>query len=263
MNGSMLIVLWRTVWVQVWVTWGRWRSLALPVGLTLIWVFSRFSNPWDLLVFGVRSHELGLIIFPMYLFILSRDLRHPWEALVGTRVERGRLWWMAHVVSAGVSAVVVSVGLAALVVTVPLVGHAWSWQWGAYASAVAGPNGLASSAWGVPWRWGMEALGLLTLGLWAEGVLMHALSIWWRSPWVSWIALMLLVFLAIGIEGSAAQGAIWWLPGIQFSLVEHWGTDSRSSWSVVYGAALLSVTTLAGVVLADGLPWDVASGGVI
>ncbi|MHB1505328.1 MAG: hypothetical protein ACYCVA_01415 [Sulfobacillus sp.] len=255
----------RGLWISLAVTWGGRRALALPAGLALLWLFSGFTNPWDLLLFSVKAHEIVLILIPLYLVILSRDLRSPWEALVAIRLGRARTWWGGHVGAAAVSAILVAVGLAILVIAVPVVAHGWTWQWGPYARGSETPAIMASPAWRVPWRWGLEALGLLTLGLWAMGVLMHGLGLWWRSPWAAWIVVVLLSFVADAVKLTALQTVLWWLPGPQFSLSQHWLSQGivAPGWSVAYAIALLTAVVGTGLAMAEASPWDASHGGTV
>lgn len=256
-------MIWRGLWLVLRVTWSGWRALALAVGTGLLWVFCRFTNPWDLLLFSVLDHEIVIIIVPMYLLILNRDLRHPWEALVATHLGQARTWWAVHVGLAGVTAVMVSVSVVVLVVVVPLAAGGWTWHWGPFAVSEESASLLHTPAWRLPWLWSLESLGLLTLSLWALGVLEHVLALWWRGPWPAFVSLVLLSFCSLGVEGTALQGLVWWLPGSQFSLAAHGASTAfvPAGWSVVYAVALLATAAGVGLVMVRSSPWDTTSGG--
>jgi hypothetical protein len=261
-------MMWRAFRSSASVMGGGWRGLALPSGLGLLGLFSRSTgstNPWDILLFARRDHEVAIIVIPLYLFLVAQDLRHPWEALVVVRVGRARIWWAGHVAAAGLAAVVVTGGLGVLAVLVAQGAHTWSWQWGTYGHAVAGGGNLLTTAgWRVPWRWALAALGLLALGLWAMGVLLQMCALWWRHPFLAWAGVVALTFLAVGLEGTALQRLILWLPGPQFCLPEHYSSALGyfpASWSVLYGVVLFAGMTGVGVTIAESAPWDGTHGG--
>lgn len=248
---------------------GHWwppRVLLVPIGLALIWTLGRYTNPWDLLSYATLDGELVLIVFPLYLFLLYRNLRHPGEALAAIRMRQTRTWWLSHVGAAGVTAVLMAISVAALVVVVSLVSHTWSWHWGSHARLSFGKTELATIAWRVPWRWGLEALGLMAVGLWSSGVLMYVLALWWRSPWGAWVVVMLIIFLTRTLEGTHAQFLLWLLPGVQFSMALHWMNPQHPvspSWSVLYGFALLAAMMGIGLAMVTEPPWDAHHGGSV
>lgn len=248
---------------------GHWRPprvFLVPIGLALIWTLGRYTNPWDLLAYATADGELVLIVFPLYLFLLYRNLRHPGEALVAVHLGQARTWWLSHVGAAAVTAVLMAVGVAALAVVVPLISHTWSWHWGSYIHRGFGRTILATPTWRIPWRWGLEALGLMAVGLWSSGVLMYVLALWWRSPLVAWIVVVLVGFLTRVIEVTHAHFLLWILPGVQFSLILHWMNPQQPmspSWSFLYGLALLVALTGVGLAMVAEPPWDAHHGGSV
>lgn len=248
---------------------GIWRAprvLVVPLGLALIWTMGRYTNPWDLLAYATADAELVFIVFPLYLLLLYRNLQHPGEALVAVRLGQARTWWLSHVGAAGVTAVVMTTGTAALVVVVPIVSHTWSWHWGPDARLRFGVAQLATPTWRIPWRWGLEALGLMTVGLWSSGVLMYVLALWWRSSWVAWIVVVMLSFFTEIVEATQAQFFLWILPGVQFSLALHWMNPQHSeppAWSFAYGLALLVAMVGVGIVRVANSPWNTHHGGTL
>ena len=247
-------------------TIGRgWQRWLLPLGLVLLWGVSRFPNPWDELLYATAGSELTLVIIPLYLLLVHRDLRHPAESLVALRAGHAGRWWMAHVMADGLVAVVVALGVALMSVVSALASGSWTWQWGPVARQKMGSAVLSTPLWHVPWEWGLADLGLLALGVWAMGVLMHTVGLWWRSPWAAWVAVAFVSFFSKVLRGTAAQVASWGMPGLQFSLAEHWVATPTLApgWSVGYGVVLLAVAALAGLALADGAPWDGTHGGTV
>lgn len=248
---------------------GNWRGprvLVVPIGLALIWTLGRFTNPWDLLAYATADGELVLIVLPLYLFLLYRNLRHPGEALAVVRMGQARTWWVSHVGAAGLTAALVAVGVAMLVIVVPVASHAWSWQWGPENRLNFGVAALATPALRIPWQWGLKALGLMTVGLWSSGVLMYVLALWWRSPWLAWIVVVMLSFLTRIVEGTHVQFLLWTLPGVQFSLSLHWMNPQHPVpplWSFAYGIALLVALIGVGMASVATSPWDFEHGGAL
>lgn len=245
---------------------GRVAGVGVGGGRGLVWVFCRFTNPWDLVFYSTLMNEVVLVVVPLYLLLVHRDLRQPWEALVATRMGDARTWWTVHVGVAGITAILVSFGMAVLVVVVPLAAGGWTWRWGAFALGHEGAALLQTPAWKVPWRWSLEALGLLSLGLWAMGVLAQVLGLLWRSPWMALVVLVLTSFVSRVVATTAARFLLWWLPGPQFSLTEHWASTTAvvpPGWSVVYAIALLTTAAAVGLVTVASPPWDTTSGGTI
>lgn len=256
----------RSIRIALAAHWRGPRVLLVAIGLALIWTLGRFTNPWDLLAYATADDELVLIVFPLYLFLLYRNLRHPGEALLAVRMGQARTWWGSHVAAAGLTAVLVTVGVTALVIVVAVTAHAWSWHWGPNVHVSMGTAVLTTPTWRIPWRWGLEALGLMTAGLWSTGVLMYVLALWWRSPWLAWIVVVLLSYLTRIAEATSAQFLLWVLPGVQFSLALHWMTPQRPvapAWSFGYGVALLVAMTGVGVAIVEASPWDAHHGGAL
>ncbi|MCL8209305.1 MAG: hypothetical protein K6V97_14735 [Actinomycetia bacterium] len=249
------------------VTWGGGRPLILATGIALLGIFEGARNPWDILLASTHYKQVDLLVVPLYLLLLTRDLRHPWEALVRLRLRDARRWWAGHVGAAGLTAGLVVVGIAVLAVIVPLIRHQWTWRWGTMARATLGPAILASPTWRVPWLAGLEELGLLALGLWAIGVLSQVLTLWWRSPWYAWIVLVLLGWGSVAAFGTGLQTLVWWVPaGSQFCLEYHWtpaGPVVAPGWSVLYGSLLLAAATAAGGAIARSSPDDARHGGTL
>lgn len=245
--------------------WRGRRIVALPIGLALIWALSRLTNPWDLLLYTTLDSEIALILIPLFLFLLHRDLLHPSEALAAVRLEKARTWWVTHVASVGISALLMAVGIGVFVVIVSLATNGWSWQWGANAHLRMGSAVLSSAGWQIPWQWGIEALGLLALGLWSMGVLMYVLGLWWRAPWVAWIVVVSLGFGSEALEGTSLRPLLWGLPGVQYSLALHWAGQHvvHPYWSAIYAVALLAATLGAGLAIVDTSPWDSTHGGTL
>lgn len=255
----------RGIRVSLTGVWSGRRVVGLPIGLALIWALSRLTNPWDLLLYTTLDSEIALILIPMFLFLLHRDLQHPAEALAAIRLGKARTWWATHVASAGISALIMAAMIGVFVVIVPLATHGWSWHWGPNAHLRMNSAILSSPGWRIPWRWGIEALGLLTLGLWSMGVLMYALALWWRAPWVAWIVVVSLGFGSEALEGTAMRPLLWGIPGVQYSLALHWAGQHvvPPYWSIVYALALLAVAVGVGLVITDAAPWDSTHGGTL
>lgn len=248
---------------------GHWRAprvFVVPLGLALIGTMGRYTNPWDLLAYATADAELVLIVFPLYLFLLYRNLQHPGEALVALHLGQARRWWLSHVGAAAVTALLMAVGVAALIVVVPLVSHTWSWHWGSYIRQGFKGATLSTPAWRMPWRWGLEALGLMTVGLWSSGMLMYVLGLWWRSPLVAWLVVVMLSFFAETVEATHAQFLLWILPGVQFSMILHWINPQHPValvWSLLYGLALLIALMGIGLAMVAKSPWDAHHGGTV
>lgn len=246
--------------------WRGLRVLLVVIAMVLIWTLGRYTNPWDLLAYATNDHTLLLIVLPLYLLLLYRNVHHPMEALLTTRMGQARTWWMTQVVAAGVTAWLVALTVAALGIVVPLVTHHWSWQWGPNMHLRMGSAILATAVWRIPWHWAMESLSLMAVGFWSLGVFMYVLTLWWRSPWLAWIGVILLNYLTLVIKATPAQFLVWILPGIQFSLALHWMNPQHPiapAWSFSYALALLVAMTGAGVVLVEASPWDASHGGVL
>ena len=254
--------LWaRAVALAVRTTWGQRRWGILVIALVVLGGSTRFLNPWDLMVANTSPQALTAEILPAYLFLEKRELHHPWEALVAQRLGETRAWWLTQVAAAGVSALIVTAGVAATGVVIPLVTAHWSWAWGPFSRAMQPAHVVA--AW-APWGWSLDALGLMALGLWASGALLHLLTLWWQGPWLAWLAVVLLGFLALTLQ-LWAQFWVWWIPGPQFALLQHWayGDAYPAAWSVGYAVVLLTVTAAIGVLLLGTPPWETTHGGTL
>lgn len=244
-------------------TWRARRVWIVPAGLALLWALCRFRNPWDLLLYATFDSEINLILIPLYLFLMLRDLRHPFEMLVVVRLGRTRSWWVSRVLAAGTSAVFLALSLLVMAVGVSLATHGWSWHWGPWSRLKFGPL-LLNLGWRVAWRTSLEELGLLALGLWAMGVLLDVLALWWRSPWLAWIVVVGLSFVSFALESTPV---VWAVPGVQFSWVLHWGGAGYSfvspMWTIAYGLALLLAATGTGAALCQRRPWAGGHGGTL
>ena len=192
-------------------------------------------------------------------------LRHPFGVLVLTRLGRTRTWWAAQVLSAGISAVFLAMGLIVLVVVVPLVTHGWSWHWGPWSRLKLGPL-LLKPGWHVAWRIGLEEVDLLTLGLWAMGVLQGCIG-----------PLVAVPPGRLGRSGGPQFGVV--CPGIDTGVV---GPAWRSIFpglalgrnrlyvcladvdkTVAYAFALLLGATGGGFGLVRQRPWAMVHGGTV
>lgn len=237
------------------VTWKRWRALLLPLGLGLLVALNRLTNPWDFLLAADSMKMVALIIVPLYLLIGSRDPIHAWEPLVSIRLGNTVTWWWSDVLSCGVSAILVSVGLGVVTILVPFATNGWSWHWGTYTQA----QQLVGIGTIIPWHWAIDALGLLALGLWASGVFVHVLTLWWRSAWLPLVFLLLLELLPIIFASSSATRVIiWWIPGPQFSLGAHFSSLGTFPplWSFGYALLMLSATVGVGALVVGNYPWE-------
>jgi hypothetical protein len=236
------------------VTWYRWRALWLPIGLGIIVALNEITNPWDFLLAATAMKMVALVLVPLYLFIDSRDLNHPWEPLVGGRLGNTVAWWWSDVWSSGASAVITSAGAAAVALIIAFATDGWSWHWGAYTKA----QQLQGIGTMIPWHWGLEALALLTLGLWAMGVLVHVLTLWWHSTWLPIVFLLVLNILPITFASSAARVIIWWIPGPQFSLGAHFSSIGTfpALWSFGYAVLLLAGMAGIGAIFVSNYPWE-------
>ncbi len=242
---------------------GGRRVLWLVVGWVLLWVFApRLLNPWDSILSVTQENQVVFLTLPLYLLVTNVDLLRPWEALVVTRVASARTWWWGHVLAAGVIAVLLSLGYAVLSgIAAAATGH-WSWQWGAYGRHSAYPAVLAQSPWTIPWHWSVDALVYLTLGLWAAGVLRHVLTLWWRGPWLPWLAVVALAFASRALSNTVAQPAVWWLPGTQFSFYYHWTPTGSEmlGWTLTYTTCLMAAAVATGWALAQQPLWQAQHG---
>jgi len=227
-------------------------------------VFSHLTNPWDIMVFSMKDHTIAIILIPMYLLIINGELRSEWEAMIALRSGQARTWWLGHVAADAVSAVLVACGVIVLAVVVSVATHNWTWSWGPYSRADFGARLLSSVSHKEAWFWCLRAVGLLTLGLWSIGVLMHVFVLWWRSPWLAWVSGIASGVMGVTFEALPFRFLIWWLPGVQFSLDAHRLPGAVTPlWSLSYAVALVAVATAAGLFLADSSPWDALHGGTI
>lgn len=244
----------RGVYLMFLLTWFRGRLMLLGLGLGFTWLLNPRANPWDFLLAATAMKMLALIFVPMFLFIVGRNLKGSWETLVGSRMGHAVSWWWADVWSLGLSAVMVSLSLGLLTVLVALFTRGWSWHWGGYAQS----QHLQGISRTIPWLWGLEDLGLMTLGFWAMGVLYHVLSLWWRTPWIAWVAVVVGNMLPLVFAGTAARHIIWWIPGPQFSLGAHFSVIGVMPplWSLGYALTLLAGMSATGMFLATAYPWD-------
>jgi len=252
-------VIARAIAVSVQGCLGGRRAWWLVVGLVALWLFSaHLYNPWDGLLSATEQNPVVFIAIPLYLLVTNVDLLRPWEAMVVVRLGTANLWWWAHVFALGLVAVVMSLGLAVLSGVVAVVSGHWSWEWGAFGRHSAYPAVLAQAPWTIPWHWSLDALTYLALGLWAVGVLRHVLALWWRGPWIPWLMTVALGFASKALSNTLAQGAVWWLPGSQFSFYYHWTpTGSRTlGWTLLYATCLILVATTMGLVFAQRPRWQ-------
>lgn len=250
----------RGVVVSLHGTWGGRRPLILVAMLAIMWRLMPYRNPWDMLASGTSGTAVALLMIPCYLFLLNRDLRHPWESLVGTRLGSGGRWWIAQILAAGCTAAILTGAMMVLFLVVSLVTQHWSWHWGHFGPFLVGQHVMAT--WR-PWWWSLNALGLMTLGLWATGGLWTVLAVWWRSGWTAWFVVLALSLAPLEIMYSTARFGMWLLPGPQFAWVEH-GAFAHSpppAWSVGYAVILLVATTILGWRLMWTSPWDARHGG--
>lgn len=253
----------RGVRVHLHRIWGGWRPLLLGALLAFQWGTASFWNPWDMIAAGTLRNQITLLIIPAYLLLLVRDLRHPWEALVGVRAGSGEAWWGAQVLAAGATAVVLTVAMVVLFFSLALASHHWAWWWSRSALALEFlVNAHVIATW-APWWWCLDALALLALGLWAVGGVWMVLALWWRSGWAAWLVVMMLCLIPSELMGPTPGGfVVWLLPGAQFSMIQHWvfpGSPSPT-WSIGYAVVLLAGTTLLGRRLVRTPPWDARHG---
>ena len=249
------------VGVAVRAMWRPWHGLVVITALVLLGVDAGFRNPWTLVVSNTSAGSFCGLLAPLYLFILKRDLFHPWEGLVGHRLGDTRTWWAVQTAAAGLYALGVTATVIALSGVGPLVTGGWSWQWGGLAAYEVGRHVV--STWR-PWWWALDAFGLMAIGLWGMGALLQVLSRWWRSAWIAWVALVVLNLLPLDLMYSVHDW-LWWLPGPQFSLLEHWTFANAfpPSWSVLYGGVLLLGSTIWGFVTVTTTRWDTVHGGAL
>lgn len=230
----------------------------LGFGLIALWLFAfHLSNPWDIVSSTTSQNAVVFLAFPLYLLILNADLLDPWQSLNVVRLGSTRLWWWTHVPTAWATATLFGVGVAVLAVVVPVVSHRWSWGWGTYGLNSEVPTVLARPPWNVPWHWSLEALGYFVLGLWAVGVMRHVLTLWWRGPWLAWLLMVAMGLASLAVSHTFAQGAVWWLPGTQFSFYYHWTAYGSYSlrWTLAYATFLLGLSAAVGLGLAQDARW--------
>lgn len=246
----------RAVAVNVRVSVGGRRILWLVVGLVLIWGFSfHFTNPWDAVAAATSQTTVVFVAMPLYLLLLNTDLLGTFQSAVITRVGSTETWWWGHVLSAGAVALLMSAGLAVLAVVVAITTGRWTWHWGLYGRSGETPEVLAHYPWTVPWHWSLDALLYLCVGLWAVGVLRHTLSLWWRRPWLAWVAVVALGLASRALSSAGLQSFVWWLPGSQFSYGYHWGPRVAEAlgWTVGYAVLLLLAAAVGGLWFARGM----------
>lgn len=239
------------------------RVLWLVGGLIALWLFAfRLHNAWDIMESATTSNAVVFVVIPLYVTILNIDILHPWQSLTAIRMASVARWWSVQIATAGAMALLLGVGLALLSVSVAMGSHRWTWQWGTYGRNSEPPARLASPPWVVPWHWSLEALLYLVLGLWAIGVLRHVLALWWRAPWLAWLAMVALAFMSQALTHTAGQALVWWLPGAQFSYWYHWGTTQpyALAWTLVYSIIVIGVAAGVGLLIAQRSRWDAAHG---
>ncbi len=253
----------RAVWVNLRVFLGGRRFLWLVGGLLVLWLFAyHLLNPWDILLNVTDKHSFVFVAVPLYSLLINGELRNVWQSTVAIRLGSSGVWWLCHVVTSGVVAFVTSVGLAVLTTLISLVTQQWSWQWGYHVRHSEPPGILTRAPWSIPWHWGIDALAYFAIGLWVIGVLLHALTLWWRSAWLAWGAVVGVGLASEALGGTVAQPAVWWLPGIQFSFYYHWGPSGpiALAWTLVYAVVLLGMATAAGWFMANRDGWHSAHG---
>jgi len=245
----------RAFFVNLRVLLSGTRVIWLVVGVLVIWVFSfHFINPWDIIGSSTTANTLVFVSIPMYLLILNIDLLGNFQSAVIARVGSTENWWWGHVTSAGAVALTMGAGLAVLSVVVSTMTGGWSWKWGIYGRNGETPAVLARYPWNVPWHWSLDAMLYFCFGLWAVGILRHTLSLWWRRPWLAWLAVVALGLASRALSNTSLQAVVWWLPGSQFSYGYHWGPHGSYAlgWTLGYTALLLLGASVIGLWLARG-----------
>lgn len=240
----------RTLGVNVKVLLGHSKCMWLCAALVTMWVFSfHFINPWDILSSSTSANTVVFIGIPAQLVILNVELSDSFQTALITRMGSTEEWWWSHVSAAGVVAFVMSAGLAGVAVAVPAIAGRWTWRWGSYGRGSVTPAVLGHYPWTVPWQWSIDALLYLCLGLWAVGVLRHALSLWWRRPWLAWVAVVAIGLGSRALSQTSLQSVVWWLPGTQFSYAYHWGSYGSYAlgWTAGYTGLVLVASALFGV----------------
>ena len=237
-----------------------WRWL-LFAGLLVVIAWGMPSRTgWNMIANSTSNGSVTELLIPGYLLLLVRDLRHPWEALVGTRLGSARRWWDVQVLVAGAAAVMLVVAMVIVFCVLSLLHHPWSWHWNTNSTQLVGGHVVAT--WS-PWVWSVDALGLMTAGFWATGALWTVCALWWRSPWLAWLIIVALNLVPLSFVFTPLAFLVWVLPGPQFAWIQH-GTafphSPASTWSLGYAAVLLGLTTLGGGRLVRLAPWDARHG---
>jgi hypothetical protein len=236
------------------MTWGGRRILWGVAFLGALSFFAPSWNPWDLVASTTSLRPVALVIIPGYLWWVSNDLSHAWEGMAVLRIGSRRRWWIADLVSLGVAALVLTVGLTGAAVVAALVHGGWSWDWGPFVQSQHLPALRAYP----PATWALEAVVLLSMGLWAMGAVLHVLALWWRSLWLPWVALMLPDLLAVTFPGTSAPVLTWGLPGPQFGLLVHFSLFGtvNPGWSIGYAVGLLGVAVWVGLRMTERYAWS-------
>jgi hypothetical protein len=219
------------------------------------------SNAWDIVFLVLSYHPTTLLWIPFYLFLTSRNLSNEWESLVVTRFPHRLTWWAADIEALGVAAFALTLLTSAIgIMAGPLVGRL-SWQW----------SGLARSPWAIlhaiphlsPLVATLYSVGLLTLGLWALGILNHALSLWWQSEWLAALTVVVAELLPSVFLGNGRMTR--WFPGSQFVFATHitdasghtWAIAySTVGWTLAYSLALIIAGTGFGAIRSLYVAWD-------
>lgn len=238
-----------------------WRPLMLMGVLALMGWIMPSRNPWNMIANGTSNSGVAELLIPGYLFLLVRDLRHPWEALVGIRLGSHRIWWVGQILAAGAVAVVLVAAMVAMFCALAVARHNWVWHWNAGSVQLVGGHVVAASP---PWSWSLDALCLVMAGLWATGALWTLGALWWRSGWIAWVVVVGLSLLPLAFILTRANFMVWLLPGPQFAWTQHGSAFPHSPsplWTFGYAAVLLGATTLAGGWLLRQSPWDARHGG--
>lgn len=219
------------------------------------------GNVWDVVFNTLSQRPVTLIWAPIFLLVTMRDLTHPSESLVVTRLGRREQWWLSDIIAIGCQAVAYVIGVTCASWLVGGFLGSFGSRWSALDLYAEKPHVQRFVVLAMQPLQGMSpavaALGsvvLLVLLLWAIGVLAHAVALVARSPWTGMISVEAILLLALLFIGQWVR----WFPAGQFVLADHWnhGSFTGVPWSVAYGFVLLTAAAWIGMCLTLRETWS-------
>jgi hypothetical protein len=250
------------------VLWGTWRRARFVFWLCALVVvvgwFTTMSygpsgggvhgNEWDVLFGTLSERPIVLFWMPMFMFLTSRTFNTPWEAQAVARFRSRISWWASDIIGLAIATIVYVLATAVVALAAgSLYFGRWSWGWSAL-TRIGGTYApvLHDTA---PLPVAVDALALLTLGLWMLATLHHTISFWWSSEWVSLALLIVVIWLPLMFP--AVHGVVSWTPGTQFVLGEHIAKSALAgfAWTIAYGVILACAGAWLGGIRALVVNW--------